>query len=180
MQDVPSGSTEDSPTRQSIALHQIDYLRGLLLPARIVPIAALYPRVLCRSVLARETTTCAPRSWTASLVEVRWSSPTERLRAPVGFVFFWPFTAPAGQWRRPTDPPAQCAVMIGCTGSCGDRRQQFPAAEGAVVPSRWGGRSRCRRAPRAMPRAVPLPLPPHAPTAFASLAAHAQLHTNPT
>ena len=85
-------------------------------------------------------------------------------RAPVGFVFLWPFTAPAGQWRRPTDPPAQCAVMIGCTGSCGDRRQQFPAAEGAVVPSRWGGRSRCRRAPRAMPRAVPLPLPPHAPT----------------
>ena len=85
-------------------------------------------------------------------------------RAPVGFVFLWHFTAPAGQWRRPTDPPAQCAVMIGCTGSCGDRRQQFPAAEGAVVPSRWGGRSRCRRAPRAMPRAVPLPLPPHAPT----------------
>ena len=79
-------------------------------------------------------------------------------------VFLWPFTAPAGQWRRPTDPPAQCAVMIGSMGSCGDRRQQFPAAEGAVVPSRWGGRSRCRRAPRAMPRAVPLPLPPHAPT----------------
>ena len=59
-----------------------------------------------------------------------------------------------------------CAVMIGCTGSCGDRRQQFPAAEGAVVPSRWGGRSRCRRAPRAWPRATPraVPLPPHAPT----------------
>jgi hypothetical protein len=87
-------------------------------------------------------------------------------RAPVGFVFLWHFTAPAGQWRRPTDPPAQCAVMIGCTGSCGDRRQQFPAAEGAVVPSRWGGRSRCRRAPRAWPRATPraVPLPPHAPT----------------
>ena len=68
--------------------------------------------------------------------------------------------------NRPTDPPAQCAVMIGCTGSCGDRRQQFPAAEGAVVPSRWGGRSRCRRAPRAWPRATPraVPLPPHAPT----------------
>ena len=85
--------------------------------------------------------------------------------------------------NRPTDPPAQCAVMIGCTGSCGDRRQQFPAAEGAVVPSRWGGRSRCRDARRGHgrgPRRGPCPSPHTRPPAFASLAAHIQLHTNPT
>ena len=64
-------------------------------------------------------------------------------RAPVGFVFLWPFTALAGQWRRQTDSPAQCAVVIGFMGPCGDRRQQFLAPEGTVVPSRRGDRRHC-------------------------------------
>ena len=102
-------------------------------------------------------------------------------RAPVGFVFLWPFTAPAGQWRRPTDPPAQCAVMIGCTGSCGDRRQQFPAAEGAVVPSRWGGRALLRPRSR-LPFAVACLRQPqqafdaHAPLQGQPLRSRAQCH----
>ena len=80
-------------------------------------------------------------------------------RAPVGFVFLWPFTALAGQWRRQTDSPAQCAVVIGFMGPCGDRRQQFLAAEGTVVPSRRGDRRHCW--PSLMPWPMP-PLPPRA------------------
>ena len=38
-------------------------------------------------------------------------------RAPVGFVFLWPFTALAGQWRRQTDSPAQCAPPRGTVRS---------------------------------------------------------------
>ena len=74
-------------------------------------------------------------------------------RAPVGFVFLWPFTALAGQWRRQTDSPAQCAVVIGFMGPCGDRRQQFLAAEGTVVPSRRGDRRHC------WPSLMPWPMP---------------------
>ena len=81
-------------------------------------------------------------------------------RAPVGFVFLWPFTALAGQWRRQTDSPAQCAVVIGFMGPCGDRRQQFLAAEGTVVPSRRGDRRHC------WPSLMPWPMP-HAAAAAA-------------
>ena len=80
-------------------------------------------------------------------------------RAPVGFVFLWPFTALAGQWRRQTDSPAQCAVVIGFMGPCGDRRQEVLAAEGTVVPSRRGDRRHCW--PSLMPWPMP-PLPPRA------------------
>ena len=59
-------------------------------------------------------------------------------RAPVGFVFLWPFTALAGQWRRQTDSPAQCAVVIGFMGPCGDRRQQFSPLRALWCPAGGG------------------------------------------
>ena len=90
-------------------------------------------------------------------------------RAPVGFVFLWPFTALAGQWRRQTDSPAQCAVVIGFMGPCGDRRQQFLAAEGTVVPSRRGDRRHC------WPSLMPWPMP-HAAAAAARHAGRAPPH----
>ena len=90
-------------------------------------------------------------------------------RAPVGFVFLWPFTALAGQWRRQTDSPAQCAVVIGFMGPCGDRRQQFLAAEGTVVPSRRGDRRHC------WPSLMPWPMP-HAAAAAARRAGRAPPH----
>ena len=117
------GSTEDSPTRRPISLHQIDCLP----PARVAPIAALYPRVLCRSVLARETTTCAPRSWTVSLVEVRWSRPTERPRRTSGRRFCGP--SPRGG-RTPS------GAASGCSSARGTQRRGAGCATTASSISR--------------------------------------------
>ena len=74
----------------------------------------------------------------------------------LGFSSTWP-TATRGDGQ--TDSPAQCAVVIGFMGPCGDRRQQFLAAEGTVVPSRRGDRRHCW--PSLMPWPMP-PLPPRA------------------
>ena len=105
--------------------------------------------------LSPDLTSCPDRSPLFFLFQVvvtrggmrRSASPRDaphRIRSFLpGFVFLWPFTALAGQWRRQTDSPAQCAVVIGFMGPCGDRRQQFLAAEGTVVPSRRGDRRHC-------------------------------------
>jgi hypothetical protein len=59
--------------------------------------------------------------------------------------------------------------VIGFMGPCGDRRQQFLAAEGTVVPSRRGDRRHC------WPSLMPWPMP-HAAAAAARRAGRAPPH----